>query len=144
MPKKFYTSIPANYPVCQHSDCSMASTCLHQTSYSTVLENEEYIRIINPNNCTKDGKCSYYRNNKPVSYARGFTNFQKKMFPDQYLNFMNILINRFGRNPYFERRRGETALSPKEQNIVLEALKQAGVTEEFKFDKYEDNMNWYD
>lgn len=58
-----------------------------------------------------------------------FTNFQKQMFPEQYLNFMNRLISKFGRNPYFERRRGETVLSPKEQAIVQQALKQSGVTE---------------
>lgn len=77
-------------------------------------------------------------------YARGFTNFQKRMFPDQYLKFMNQLIATFGRNAYFERRRGETALSPKEQAIVLKSLKKVGVTEELKFDKYEENLNWKD
>ena len=77
-------------------------------------------------------------------YARGFTNFQKRMFPDQYLKFMNMLIATFGRNAYFERRRGETALSPKEQAIVLKALKKVGVTEEMEFDKYEENLNWND
>ena len=39
---------------------------------------------------------------------------------------------------------GETALSPKEQAIVLKALKKVGVTEEMKFDKYEENLNWND
>ena len=57
---------------------------------------------------------------------------------------MNMLIATFGRNAYFERRRGETALSPKEQAIVLKALKKVGVTEEMKFDKYEENLNWND
>lgn len=144
MPKKLYTSIPKNYPVCQHSDCPMAATCLRQVSYTELLENEEYLHLINPNKCSKDVTCKYFRDNQPIMYARGFTNFQKRMFPDQYLKFMNMLIATFGRNPYFERRRGETALSPKEQAIVLKALKQAGVTEEMKFDKYEENLNWKD
>lgn len=144
MPKKLYKSIPKNYPVCQHSDCPMAATCLRQLSYTELLENEEYLHLINPNKCSKDVICKYYRDNKPIMYARGFTNFQKRMFPDQYLKFMNLLIATFGRNPYFERRRGETALSPKEQAIVLKASKQVGVTEEIKFDKYEENLNWYD
>lgn len=115
MPKKLYTSIPNNYPVCQHSDCSMASTYLRQLSYTELLENEEYIHLINPNKCSKDVTCKYYRDNQPIMYAHGFTNFQKRMFPNQYLKFMNLLIATFERNPYFERRRGLTALSPQKQ-----------------------------
>ena len=122
----------------------MAATCLHQIVYATMLENKEYIHLINPNRCNKNETCSYYRDNKPITYVRGFTNFQKQIFPEQYLNFMNRLIGKFGRNPYFERRRGETVLSPKEQAIVQQALKQSGVTEDLKFDHYEKSLNWYE
>ena len=65
MPKKFYTSIPTNYPVCEHSDCPMAVTCLHQIVYATMLKNKEYIHLITPNRCSKNETCSYYRDNKP-------------------------------------------------------------------------------
>ena len=55
-----------------------------------------------------------------------------------------ILTNKFGRTYYYERRRGDTALTPKEQRMVLDALKQAGVTEEMKSESYEENIKWYD
>ena len=55
-----------------------------------------------------------------------------------------ILTNKFGRTYYYKRRRGDTALTPKEQRMVPDALKQAGVTEEMKFESYEENINWYD
>lgn len=144
MPKKQYTSLPPGYAVCQHSDCKMAKTCLHQMAYDKLMQTETYLNLINPGKCSKDEHCGFYRDSKPVLYARGFTNFQKRMFPDQYQEFMRLLIGRFSRNPYFERRRGETALPPKEQEIVLNALKQVGVTEEMEFDSYEENINWYD
>lgn len=89
MPKKFYTSLPSGYAVCQHSDCPKAKTCLHQIAYPVLLE--------------------------------------------------KILISKFGRNAYYERRRGDTALTPKDQRIVLDALKKVGVTEEMKFESYEEN-----
>lgn len=38
MPKKEYTSLPKDYPVCEHSSCPKAATCLHQTAYSMMLE----------------------------------------------------------------------------------------------------------
>lgn len=88
MSKKTYTSLPPNYPVCEHNDCPMAATCLHQLAYTTLLNTETYLRLLNPTQCVKCETCKFYRNNTPVTYARGFTNFQKKMFPDQYQTFM--------------------------------------------------------
>ena len=145
MPKKEYTSLPKDYPLCEHSSCPMAATCLHQVAYSMMMEqNAEYLRLINPTRCSKDEACTYYRDKKPVIFARGFTNFQKRMFPDQYSRFMSICINHWSRNPYFERRRGERSLPPDEQVFILNALKKVGVTEDMKFDSYEENINWYD
>ena len=85
MPKKETTSLPTNYPVCEHSSCPMAATCLHHIAYTMMLEqNEEYLRLINPTRCSKDKTCTYYHDKKPVIFARGFTNFQKHMFPQQF------------------------------------------------------------
>lgn len=101
-------------------------------------------KMINPSRCSKNESCIYYRYNKPVTYARGFTNFQKRMFPDQYSRFMSICINHWSRNTYFERRRGDRSLPPNEQAFILNALKKVGVTEDMKFDSYEENISWYD
>ena len=143
MPKKTYTSAPSDYPVCVHSDCPQAATCLHRLAYSEKKEST-YLRLINPRLCKTDGKCKFYRDSTPVAYARGFINFQKKMYPGQYQTFMTILIGKFSRTGYYERRRGATALSPKEQDIVLDALRRVGVEEKLEFDKYEENINWND
>ena len=75
-------------------------------------------------------------------FAKGFTNFQKQMFPGQYDKFMTMLIAHFGRNPYFMRRRGETLLPPKEQEIIKIALKKSGVTQSMEFDQYVEGINW--
>lgn len=144
MPKKFYKSLPSGYVGCLHIDCPMAETCLHQIAYPILLEKNDFVQVVNPGRCSKDAQCRFYRSNKPVIYARGFAHFQKRMFPDQYDRFSMILIGKFGRNAYYERRRGNTALSPKEQQIVLDALKKVGVAEEMKFASYEENINWYD
>lgn len=144
MPKKIYTNIPANYPVCVHDDCPQAATCLHHLAYVDLQKAQERLLLINPTMCKKDGNCTYYRGNQPVTYARGFTSFQKKMYPEQYQTFMNICLKRFSHNSYYERRRGDYALPPSEQKFILAALKKAGVKEEFKFDKYEQLVNWYD
>ena len=144
MPKKENTSLPTNYPVCEHSSCPMAATCLHWIAYAEKQKTDEYLHIINPTRCSKDEACTYYRDCKPVTYAHGFTNFQRRMFPGQYARFMAICISEWSRNTYFERRRGARLIPPSEQQFILKALKTAGVTEEMQFDSYEEAINWYD
>ena len=143
MPKKTYTTAPADYPVCIHSDCPQAATCLHRLAFSEKKEST-YLRLINPSLCKPSDKCKFYRDSTPVVYARGFLNFQKKLYPGQYQTFMMMLIGKFGRTGYYERRRGATALSPKEQDIVRAVYQKVGAKEEIEFDSYEKNINWND
>ncbi|WP_300725113.1 DUF6078 family protein [uncultured Bacteroides sp.] len=144
MIKKLKNTIPTDYATCLLGDCQQAGNCLRQLAYQAQTEKETFLRIINPNQCATDGKCPFYRNATPVRYAYGFTGIQKQMFPGQYDIFRTILSNHFGRNAYFQRRKGEIALSPNEQATVLKALKQAGVTEDLSFDRYENSYNWYE
>lgn len=144
MPKKTYTTLPEQFSGCLHAGCPMAASCLRQVAYSQMMGEKEHLHIVNPQHCTLNADCKFFRNAKSVQYAKGFTNFQKKMFPDQYRMFMSTLILHFGRTAYFERRNGDTALSPAEQEIVLNALHKAGVEGEFEFDKYIELYNWFD
>ena len=144
MPKKLYSTVPTGYPVCIHSQCPKASECLHQIAYELLRKDKTYMHLINPDLCTADDNCTYFRSNKPVRYACGFTKFQQRMFPDQYDRFCKILISHYRRTPFYERRRGETALSPAEQELILQTLKEVGVTEPMEFDHYEEAINWND
>ncbi len=144
MPRKKYSTLPADYAVCLHGDCPVAASCLHQLAFAELLESESFLRLINPERCTKTAKCKFYRTSEPVRYAYGFTGFQKKMFPQQYEIFMRTLIGVFGRSDYYERRSGRLSLSPKEQETVLAALRKAGITEDLPFDRYEVQINYCD
>lgn len=99
MPRKEYTSLPTNYPVCEHSDCPMAASCLHQIAHAMKLKTDELLRLINPTRCTQDASCAYYRSNRPMVYARGFTNFQRRMFPRSVRLFHGHLHQRVGTQP---------------------------------------------
>lgn len=142
MNEEIYKNIPTTYPLCLHDDCPKADTCLRQLAFRQHAGQGLYLRLLNPTRCPKQENCLHYADNKPVIFAKGFTNFQKKMFPDQYAKFMNILICHFGRNPYFMRRRGDTLLPPKEQEIIKRALKKSGITQPMEFDQYVEGINW--
>lgn len=137
-------NIPNSYPICEHKDCSVASTCLHHLVLMYMMQTENILQLINPKKCSKDVNCDFYRNNTPIIYARGFTNFQKHMYPEQYKSFMAKCMEHWSRNPYFERRRGDIPLSPIDQEFLFKTLKEVGVTEEMRFDNYEEDINWYD
>lgn len=142
MPIKNKLTVPHNYPVCLHHDCSMAASCLHHIAFDNLIKQEEFLRLISPNKCTKDDGCPYYRCSNTVRYARGFTGFQKQMFPQQYEQFMTTLVMHFGRNQYFARRRGEIILPPEEQQIIRTLLQEIGANPSMDFDNYEEHICW--
>ena len=142
MTKNNKQTTPHDYPVCELQDCPMATTCLRQFAYTTLIENEVYLRLINPTKCNKDEACKYYRDKKPVVFARGFTNFQKQMFPQQYDKFMTTLVSHFGRNQYYKRRRGATLIPPEEQKVIRRVLEKVGADPKMDFDNYEEQINW--
>lgn len=124
MSRKIDKEIPQEFSVCQHADCPRVANCLHQVVCQPLMERDNILRLINPNRCTKDASCPHFRDAAPVTYARGFVGMQQRMLPAQYMTFMSILKSRFGHNPYYERRRGEMPLTPREQKIVLNALRR--------------------
>lgn len=83
---KIYKDIPAGYPLCLHADCPMADSCLRQLAYRRHEELGTFLKLINPSKCSKQADCPHYVSNQPVRFAKGFTNFQKRMYPDQYDN----------------------------------------------------------
>ena len=139
---KIYDGIPANYPLCLHADCPKAESCLRQLAFRRHAELGMHLTLLNPSLCTMQDNCPHYADSKPVRFAKGFTNFQKHMFPQQYSMFMDLLISHFGRNQYFMRRSGKVVLSPEEQNVIRQALVKCEVEDNLEFDEYIESILW--
>lgn len=95
MDKNLHDTIPAGYPACIHHACPMAERCLHQIAYERREEMELYMRLLNPARCTASQSCPHYADSRPMRFAKGFTGFQKKMYPQQYDRFMTTLCLHF-------------------------------------------------
>ena len=143
MNKINYNEVPYGFMHCLEADCPMASHCLRQMAMQAVPKNQISVPIINPQLPEQSENCRFYRSDEPQVYARGFTNMQKQMLPSQYDTFRYRLIGKFGRNPYFERRKGARLCSPSEIKVVKSALKEIGL-EHLAFDAYEKHLNWTD
>lgn len=143
MNKINYNEVPYGFMHCLEADCPMANHCLRQMAMQAVPKNQISVPIINPQLPEQSENCRFYRSDEPQVYARGFTNMQKQMLPGQYDTFRYRLIGKFGRNPYFERRKGARLCSPSEIKVVKSALKEIGL-EHLEFDAYEKHLNWTD
>ncbi len=138
----FISDIPYNYAMCMKKDCPQAAICLRSIAWSMVSTDEPFVRIVNPSLASSNTDCPFYRDSSPVRFAKGFVKMKDEMTTKQYSEFMYRLIGKFGRNPYFVRRRGERLLPPSEQEIVLKVLKDIGIEKELKFDSYEECIDW--
>lgn len=138
------SDVPGNFALCLNSECPLAERCLHQMVRRMVAADELVLHVYNPEVVRGGKDCEYFRALKLDRYAKGFTRFQEEMKPRQYAVFSGSLMAQFGRNPYYERRRGERLLSPAEQEVVLQALRKAGIEENLEFDGYEYRINWID
>lgn len=47
-----------------------------------MTDDKDLLCMVNPRHCSKGMDCKFYRDATPARYAKGFTNFQKKMFPE--------------------------------------------------------------
>ena len=121
----------------------MAEHCLRQIAMQALPKDAMSVHILNPQIAKSSQKCKFYRSDEPQVYAKGFTNMQKQMLPGQYDTFRYRLIGKFGRNPYFERRKGAQLCTPSDIKEVKAALKEIGL-EHLEFDAYEKHLNWTD
>ena len=136
------TDIPSTYPICEKADCPKAAHCLHQMAYAPLRKQEPKLHLINPDFCEPGESCPFYRSSEPVRYAYGFAHFQEEMLPRQYDRFCAIMLDQYGRTAFYDRRRGDKPLSPKEQDLVLQTARSVGVKLQLQFSRYEERINW--
>ena len=140
---KHLTRVPGCFLHCIQSDCKMADHCLRQLAMQAMPDDYTGVTIVNPKLTKPTGDCEFYRSDELQVYGKGFKNMQKHMLPGQYDTFRYRLQGKFGRNPYFDRRKGKHLCSPSNIKEVEAALKEIG-HEELKFDAYVKKLNWID
>lgn len=98
---------------------------------------------INPKHLAKfKNECPYFCSNKQVRYARGFLGILENLTAKQTHFFINRVISNSSRRTYYRVRNGERALSPAEQQNIINILKECGVTFSIEFDSYFEDYYW--
>lgn len=77
-----------------------------------------------------------------MHYAKGFVRTTEALAVSASGTFRYGLIGRWGIRRYYQKRKGETLLSPAEQQEVITLAKKLGLRQEEYFDAYVEEYNW--
>ncbi len=138
-----FSDIPNNFLWCINRQCPKAKTCLRQLAERLSPENLIVCNAINPKHLAKFAdECPYFCSNKQVRYAKGFLGILEKLTAKQTRFLISRVISNSSRRTYYRVRNGERALSPAEQQSIINILKECGVAFPIEFDSYFEDYFW--
>ena len=135
--------VPTNYTLCIKGDCPKAATCLRHRSTQMMQADVQRWSILSPAYLVQiEGECPHYRSAEKVKYARGFVRMIRTLPVNISEMVAHTLIARFGRNTYYDMRKGKRAIALAEQEIILAVVAECGAQQEVVFDSYEEDYQW--
>lgn len=146
---KSFNDVPHGFHLCLNGECPWKETCLRQIAMRLLPDGEEFVFMVNPNltahpEAKADGTpaCRFYKPLRTVTYARGFKAIEKQMTVQQFGRFRSYMLSNFGRNPFYERRKGNLALPPEEQDFIKHVMSAVGFVADNPFDTTEERVDW--
>ena len=135
--------VPNNYTLCIKGDCPKAANCLRYVAVAMMPAEVERWQIVSPAYLAQmGGECPHYRSAEKVQYARGFVRMVRTLPVNISEMVAHKLIARFGRNAYYDMRKGKRVISPTEQEVIIAVVAECGAQQEVVFDSYEENFQW--
>ncbi len=148
----YLQDIPKNYTYCFAGKglCPKAATCLRAIAAQILIDSPEdtpkVIGTINPvyvERLPKSESCSFYRDDKPVRYAKGMT----RLFEDLPLKQVQLVRLRVmkcfsSEAIFYQSRKGIRLITPEEQAAIQHVFQSAGVGIVPKFDEFQYCLAW--
>ena len=135
--------VPTSYTLCIRRECPKAETCLRHVATLMIPADVMKWSILSPAYLAQtEGECPHYRSAEKVQYARGFVRMIRTLPVNISEMVAHKLIARFGRNAYYDMRKGKRAIAPAEQEIILTVVTECGAQQEVVFDSYEEGYQW--
>ena len=126
-------NMPKDYIYCPAADgaCPRAPQCLRAIAYHPA--------------CVAHAQkgCDYYRDSTPVRFAQGMTKLFDEIPHRLEADIRRRIMACFScRSYYFQSRKGERLITPKEQQAIANVFRQAGLKAEPEFDNYVEETYW--
>lgn len=138
-----FSQIPYNFLWCINSQCPKAGTCLRRLAEECAPADIKHYSVLSLKHLADlKGECPYFCPDTKVRYARGFLGILENLTARQTRFLMARIINSSSRRTFYRVRSGERALSPLEQQSILNILKECGVTFPVEFDAYFEDYYW--
>ena len=135
--------VPNNYTLCIKGDCPKAANCLRHVAVAMMPAEVKTWQIVSLAHLTQmEGDCPYFRSAEKVEYARGFVRMVRSLPVNVSETVAHKLIARFGRNGYYDMRKGKLAIAPDQQEIIRTVVAECGAQQEVEFDGYEMDYQW--
>ena len=135
--------VPVNYTLCIKNDCPKAAVCLRYKATQMMQADVQTWSILSPAYLAQiEGECPHYRSTEKVQYARGFVRMIRTLPVNISEMVAHKLIARFGRNAYYDMRKGKRPIAPADQEIICTVVSECGAQQEVEFDSYEENYQW--
>lgn len=136
--------IPTDFRRCVASGCAAAERCLRYQAYEASTETDASFWCINPKSAKpEEGEaCPHFCSAEKVRMARGF---KQAMLSVPYGNVGNIcreISQHFCERNYYHMRRGDRPITPREQQIIADALAKYGASTPIEFDAYYYDFLW--
>lgn len=140
---KQQVTVPNNFTLCIKGDCPKMATCLRYAATQMMPAEVQRWSIVSPAYLAQmEGECPLYRAAEKVQYARGFVRMIRSLPVNVSEMVAHKLIARFGRNAYYDMRKGKRPITPAEQEIIRTVVAECGAGQEVTFDAYEGDYQW--
>ena len=133
-----FHDIPEWWPICPNSNCPLADQCLRHAAYLQVPPSVTSWSCVLPT-AVKDGQCPFFEQYEKVTMARGFNKLYDQLHGrDNHHDVRMALTALFGsKGSYYRYKNGEKALTPQQQEAVLDIFSNRGIEGELRFDEYD-------
>ena len=131
-----FSKVPSWYVLCTNKECPLKDNCLRFLAGSHAPDDLEYANCIMPKTL-KDGKCRWFDKITIEVWAAGFTHLYDGVLKEDYTEMRKTITSYLhGAKMYYEYKRGERALSEKDQQWIKDFVKSYGYDREVEFDRY--------
>lgn len=131
-----FSKVPSWYVLCTNNDCPLKDNCMRHLAATYAPETMETANCVMPKTL-KNGECRWFDKIRTCVFAAGFSHLFDRVMKKDYTPMRKYITQHLhGARIYYEYKRGEHALSPKEQQWMNDFVKSMGYEWNVEFDRY--------
>ena len=142
--KSHSTNCPsAAFMYCLNEGCPRSASCLRQLAAREVSAEVQALKVLNPAAIPADAaQCPFFKAPATLRLAWGFRGLLDGLPAAEARQLTDRLKKHWSRTAYYRLRCGEQALTPADQQLVADALREVGIADAPVFDRYSEVTDW--